>query len=142
MKDDFCLMPTRLLVEERECELDEVLALAGEFVNPKTGWLLAESPRELVFGRLGHEIPERLKRECTSLIIFGPDAEARLEKRSGAESGHARLVRVDPAGENYLVRRTGALLHSGRLLHDECFRPDASGFLIRVCCRLCGVEEK
>lgn len=143
MKDDFRLTPARLHIEERECGLDEFLALAGEFVEPQTGWLLAESPRELVFRRMGAEIPDRLKLECSNMVIFGPAAEARLEKRTGTEIGRARLLRLDPAGEDFLARRTGALLRGGkgRLLHDEYFRPDASGVLIRICGRLCGVEE-
>ena len=108
-------------------------------------WLLAESPRKCVFEPFCGKLDSQMKNEFASLTIFGPNAEIRMEKTSGQAVGWLRFLRADPAGEEFLARRSSALLRDGsgrHLLFDEYFKPDACGFLIRHCGRLCGVEDK
>lgn len=132
----------KLEITEKEADIDEALVFARDNMGGDA-WLLAESPRKLVFRRWNGELDNQLKHELTSLTIFGPNSEARLEKSMGAARGWLRLLREGDAGEESLVRRGAALLREkgrGRLKYAEYFKPDESGFLIRRCWRLCGVE--
>lgn len=145
MKTELLLAPARLALEEGEADVAETLALACERVDQANGWLLAESPRALVFEPWRGALDERLKMELSSLIIFCPAAEVRMEKTTGESRGWLRLLRDDPQGREYLARPGSALLRekSGKKLnYSEYFQPDDYGFLTLVCGRLCGVEGK
>lgn len=145
MMSNFPMRPARLSREERETDVDEMLTLARREVAPQGGWLLAEAPRAVVFTPWDGTMGEQLKREFSSMTIFGPQAEVRMEKTPDALRGRMRVVRSDPEGEElFLARRQSALLRDkGRLLYDEYFREDEdSGFLFKALGRLCGVEDK
>lgn len=132
---------SRITIEEREADTGELVQLASYM--PPTAWMLMETPRELVFRRFDGKIEEALLNDATNLIIFSPDAELRMEKSRGSTRGSLRIIRNDPDGEQYTYRRVSALgRHTGmRVLYEEYFRPDTSGFLLRFCGRLHGVEE-
>lgn len=132
---------SRITLEEREANASELVQLASSM--PQTAWMLMETPRELVFRRFAGKIDEALLNEATSLIIFSPDVELRMEKSCGSTMGAIRIIRNDPGGEEYTYRRVSALgRHTGtRVQYEEYFRPDTSGFLLRFCGRLHGVEE-
>lgn len=141
MKLDLKLQPCWLILEEREANVGEFLALAAEYGD--NAWLMVESPREFVFRPFAGKLENQLTQEATSLIVFGPRAEARLEKAWGEDQGWLRLARPEAGGEECLTRRIGALLRDGsgrRLIFEEFYRPDESGFLVNFCSRLCGVE--
>lgn len=144
MMSNFPMEPVRLIIEEREAGVADMLALAAAYVMPQGGWLLAESPRAVEFRPWDGTVADALKREFSSLIIFGPRAEVRMEKSPGSTTGWMRVVRSDPAGGEFLARRQRALLRDkGRLLCDEYFtEDDDSGFLLKVGGRLCGVEGR
>lgn len=138
-----CMEDTMIDIVERE-------ASAGEFLEaancPGTdAWLLVESPRRMVFERYTGQLDEQLLREFSSAVIFCREFEARMEKAYGGDRGFLRIVRHMPSGGDlFVVRKGSALLRSGsgRLQYAEYFREDKSGFLVRECWRLCGVEGR
>lgn len=141
MKLDLELRPCGLILTEREATVGEFLALASEHAG--NTWLMAESPREFVFRPFGGTLESQLQKEATSLIVFGPQSEARLEKAWGADRGWLRQATPDAASGQCLARRIGALLRDGSgrwLIFEEYYRPDESGFLVKICSRLGGVE--
>lgn len=141
MKLDLELHPCGLILTEREATVGEFLTLAAG--QPGNVWLIAESPREFVFRPFAGTLEQELQKEAISLIVFGQQAEARLEKAWGADQGWLRLAAPAPAGGECLRRRIGALLRDGsgrRLIFEEYYRPDESGFLVKICSRLGGVE--
>ncbi|MBD5641710.1 MAG: hypothetical protein HDQ91_04765 [Desulfovibrio sp.] len=141
MKPEFELKPGRLFLEEREASVEEFLGLAAQY--QKNAWLMAESPRRFVFRAFDGELDGQLRQEAMSLIVFGPEAEIRFERPFGDQTGWLRLARPESGGRECLFRRVSALLRDGsggKLLYEEFYQPDESGFLVKFCGRLCGVE--
>lgn len=132
-----------LLYETAVMALPEALGWARGHVAPDTGWLLAESPRGIVWDRFTGEAPAVDAAEIERLVIFGPEAELRLEKPYGAASGPARLLRVGEGGEPTFERVSRYPLANGmRVAYAEHFCEDGkSGILRLVWARFCGVSE-
>lgn len=130
-----------ILCDTATMTLPEALDWAQGHVAPATGWLLAESPRGVVWSRFSGAALPGDAAEIERLAIFGPDVELRLEKAYGAASGPARLLRVDTGGEPTFERLSRYPLADGRrLAYAEHFREDAhSGMLRLAWARFCGV---
>lgn len=140
MKADLELKPARLILEEREASIAEFLELSRQY--QEDAWLLAESPARFLFESFKGQLDSLLEAQTTSLIVFGPKAEIRFERPYGGKSGWLRLARPDANGVNCLGRSIGALLRDGsgrKVLFEEYYQPDGSGFLVKFCGRLSGV---
>lgn len=140
-KHEFPLRKVCLIIEEKESSLAQLLKKAAGIGD---AWLLAESPRGVVFRPWDGSVDERLALELFSIIVCGPRAEARMEKNAGENAGWMRFIEESPAGDVYLARKIEALLRDGkgRMQYEEYFRPDGSGFLEQAFGRLCGVAAK
>lgn len=139
------MKPVSLLMEERQAEVRELFSLAEKYVDQANGWVLAESSRAVYFEPWRGAADAKLPREFASIIIFGPEAEARMEKQLDSQEGCLRIMRNDPAGAEFLARGMAAVLRDKqgcKLCYEEYFKEDESGFLVKVCGRLCGVEGR
>lgn len=132
-----------LLCDTAAMTLPAALDWARGHVAPVTGWLLAESPRGVVWSPFSGDALPGDPAEIERLVIFGPEAELRLEKAYGAPSGHVRLLRVDAAGEPTFERVSRYPLANGmRLAYAEHFCEDAQSGILRLAwARFCGVTE-
>lgn len=110
-------------------------------------WVLAESPREVIFRPLGQGLDQTLATASQRIIIFDAARELRLEKTSGATEGCLRDLREDDAGKPAWARDSAYLgRHDagarGKLAYREYFIEDKNGMLVIGAGRLAGFQEE
>ena len=123
--------------------VDEALAY-GENNLSEEAYILAESPREVIHGKLAEKKNKLRPKEITSLYIFDGVCELRLEKEYGKEKGACRILR-EKQGEEYLARASSYRLVGGKgwLAYREYFVRDAkSGMFVPFAARFCGVAQQ
>lgn len=131
-------------VQTASMTLAEALQWANEHVNAATGWLLAESPRQIIWRPFAQADLTAHAEEIERLIIFGPAAELRMEKNFGATAGHCRMLLVGGAGGRGTFERVSwQLMETGqRLGYAEHFCQDEDHGILRLAvARFCDVEK-
>lgn len=126
------------ICEENALSLEQMLAWANEHV--KNPWILAESPPEVIFGALNASItPEKLA-SCQEIIIFGPNAEIRMQKALDQTEGYCRKI-SEGSGASLLAREVGVFLRDGKqkMRYIEYFSENDLEFPQLVGGRLAGI---
>lgn len=142
MSKELEMREIRIKREEGPMELREALLWATEHIKSDIGWMLAEMPEKPVWTPLkAAPAPESLA-TCTSLMIFGPNAEIRLQKPYAESRGTGRTLLVDAQGESGLERLSSyIMLMGGHLDYAEFFRIDPQTGVLRLeFARYCGVR--
>lgn len=137
------MRPARLAMETATLTLAEALGWAASRLDLQTGWLLAEAPQQIIWRRLADVDAKDVPAQCENLLLFGPEAELRLNKGYAAEAGNARLVTRADEGREGLERLSSYLLGKGgtMLEYAEFFRADEQSGLLRLeFARYCGVR--
>lgn len=133
----------RLAMETATLTLAEALGWASSRLDPQTGWLLAEAPQQIIWRRLADVDVRDVPAQCENLLIFGPEAELRLNKGYAAEAGSARLVTLANEGKEGHERLSAYLLGKGGAMLEfaEFFCADEQSGLLRLeFARYCGVR--
>ena len=138
------LKKTRFSTNIDTVSVEQLCALAQESM-PKA-WILAESPREVIFRPLGQGLDQTLATACQRVIIFNAVRELRLEKTPGATEGCLRDLREDDAGKPAWARDSAYLGRSdagarGKFEYREYFVQDKNGMLVMDAGRLAGFQE-
>lgn len=108
-------------------------------------WILAESPREVIFRTIGHGLDEALVKACQRVIVFDARQELRMEKAPGATEGALRHIVEGDQGEKPAFARASSYLPragvgvKGKLRYVEYFVEDDNGMLVIASSRLAGL---
>lgn len=136
-KLDKCLL--EILVEEMD--VGHMLAWSEKnLANPS---VLVQSPRSVLLLPLEELKDKEILQDAFSIIIFGREGEARMEKKSRSQTGLARLS-LEGQGDEYFTLSRGYLLrqeYGGKLFEREYYARDDSGNLSLRHSRLCGMGD-
>lgn len=143
MFDKLTMKSVPMIVENLPpLSLADVKNWAVENLDTKKAWLLAESPRQVIWGRFADKISAPALDECLFLLAFDQSAETRFYRQQPAAQGFCRHVAENPQGKPTLARYSSCLIKNsgGKLEVAEHFMLDENGVYKFTFERYCGVS--
>lgn len=125
------------------CALADALRLARENLDGQKAWLLAESPRQVIWGEFADKIADPGLEECLFLLAFDEASEIRFYRQNRNAPCLGRHVAENPRDTPTLERRSSYLIKNrgGRLELAEHFIQNENGLYKFAFSRYCGVRR-